>query len=131
MKNIQILVYSPNGITKINQYNNAYPDDTFDHPLVIVSAMTEDCYMLCIPFDRLDNLELQVGYLNTTITYIGCWDMDGSKTVFPEENEHRNFNKALYVEKLKVAESGIPYTEADINNARIDFFAGWSARDLS
>jgi hypothetical protein len=131
MKNVQILVCLPNGFAKITDYNNSNPSVVFDYPLVVVSAMTQDCYMIHVSIDKIDNLELQIGLLSTTITYIGCWDMDGSKTVFPEGNEYRSFNKALYVEKLKVPESGIPYTEADIENVRIDFFAGWADRDLS
>tara|TARA_R110000822_G_scaffold93070_1_gene214390 strand:+ start:243 stop:638 length:396 start_codon:yes stop_codon:yes gene_type:complete len=131
MGNIQILVYSPQGLDKIIEYNNSNPDNTFDLPLVKVRTMVDDCYMIQIGLDRLDNLELQIGLLGTTIDYIGCWNIDGSKVVFQAPHEHRNFNKAFYIEKLLPKADGTLYTEADFEDVKIDFWAGWASRDLS
>jgi hypothetical protein len=131
MKNIQILVRSPNALEKISDYNNTHPDDPFTHALVKVSLMKDDCYLVLIPFNILDSLEAHVTALQTTIEYMGCWDIDGSKVIFDADKEYRNFNKSLYIESLKVPESGVAYGEVDIDNVRVDFFAGWGSRDLS
>jgi hypothetical protein len=134
MEKIGILVYYLNGSQTVKDWNQSKinePELQFKHNLAEVLSMTKDCYLVDIPIDRLDNLELQINFLGGNLMYLGCWNIDGSKVIFEHPNVHRNFNISLYTEKLLLPENGIPYTEQEARNIHVDFFDGWADRDLT
>jgi hypothetical protein len=131
MEYISILVYYLDGLETIESYNSDHPNDKFSHSLAVVDAMSEDCYLVHIPIEKLDNLDLQISYLNGDLQYLGCWGRSGEKVVFDGNKEYRNYNKSLFIEKLLPKEDGVPYSEQDFQDVKIGIFAGWGYRDLS
>ena len=91
-----------------------------------IHEMKTGRYNIIISIEQLDAIEAIVSELGSSITFIGCFNMDGSKVVFPEVDKHRNFSILRYTDSLLTNK-----TTAEARSIQVTNIAGWSNRDLT
>ena len=98
----------------------------FPHEFTRVPEMKEDCYNVIIPINRVDALDAVVSGLGGNITWIGCWNTDGSKVLFDAPKDYRNFSISEYANQLILDVDTAAARTIQVNNIQ-----GFGYRDLS
>jgi hypothetical protein len=91
-----------------------------------IHEMKTGIYNIITSIEQLDAIEAIISESGSSITFIGCFNIDGSKVVFPEVNKHRNFSILRYTDSLLTNK-----TTSEARSIQVANIAGWGNRDLS